>query len=84
MQTPSIGRVVVYHLTAAEQRASCVYGGAARPLNNGADVAPAVIVRVFSDTLVNLHVMLDGPETLWVTSASMGEGERQWSWPVRT
>jgi hypothetical protein len=30
--------------------------------NNGADVAPAVITRVWSDTMINVRVLLDTPE----------------------
>lgn len=80
---PSVGRIVLYRLTAGESAASCVHHGAVRPLNNGAEVAPAIITRVFSDTCVNLRVLLDGPDTLWVTSANPGDDERQWQWPPR-
>jgi hypothetical protein len=63
MQTPSIGRIV--H-TATDQVG-----------NNGGDVAPAVITRVFSDGvggwMVNLRVLLDGPETPWRTSVYLTE-----------
>lgn len=46
MQKPSLGRVVHTYVNPTE--------------NNGSEVAPATIVRVWSDTMVNLSVTLDG------------------------
>jgi hypothetical protein len=45
---PSLGRIV---LTPADPAT-----------NNGADVAPAVVTRVWSDTMINVRVLLDTPE----------------------
>lgn len=46
------------------------------------EVYPMVIVRVWSPTedpgTVNGQVLLDGNDTLWVTSAAQGAGPRQW------
>jgi hypothetical protein len=39
--------------------------------NNGADVAPAVVVRVWSEELVNVRVLCDGPDVLWWTSVKV-------------
>lgn len=50
---------------------------------NAGDVYPMVITRVWSGTLVNGQVLLDGNDLLWVTSVSEGEGERSWAWPPR-
>jgi hypothetical protein len=47
VQKPSLGRVV---LTRVEPT-----------MNNGADVAPAIITRVWSDDMVNLRVFCDAP-----------------------
>lgn len=49
--TPSIGRIV--HVIVNPED------------NNGSDVAPAVIVRVWSEQSVNVRVLLDGNETPW-------------------
>jgi hypothetical protein len=54
------------------------------------DVFPLVITRVWASaeqvtehTAVNGQVLLDGNDTLWVTSVSQGEGPRQWFVPPR-
>ena len=50
---------------------------------------PAAIVRTWpedhisGDTVVNLKVLLDGADDLWVTGIQQGLGEGQWSEPVR-
>ncbi len=48
------------------------------------DVYPAVVVRVFDGyDGVNLHVLLDGNDTLWATSRHEGTAHGEWSWPPR-
>lgn len=50
------------------------------------DVYPLVITRVWGSTegsSVNGQVLLDGSDSLWVTSVSEGEGERHWCVPPR-
>lgn len=50
------------------------------------DVFPMMIVRVWGNTpdcAVNGQVSLDGNDTYWVTSATVGDGERHYSWPTR-
>lgn len=59
MQKPSIGRIV---LATVDPRS-----------NNGSDVAPAVITRVFGDDLVNVRVLLDGSDAPWKTSIRLHE-----------
>lgn len=64
-----------------------------RPEAAGAEVRPAVITKVWSDTCVNLHVfggLLAGPdgtvETQGNFPASVTESEtsaRSWFWPPR-
>ncbi len=48
MQKPSLGRVVIVKVDPS--------------INNGSDEAPAMITRVWSDTMVNLRVLLDGAD----------------------
>lgn len=78
---PTIGRIVIYKLTAHDKAALAALGSD-NP-NNGADEAPAVVVRVWSDNCVNLKVLVDGRETLWATSALQGDQAGQWQWPAR-
>jgi hypothetical protein len=74
---PSIGRIVLVPMDPAK--------------NNGADVAPAVITRVWSDTTVNVHVLPDGNVTEWRTSVVFRKSfeDREpgyvhcWTWPPR-
>lgn len=57
--TPTIGRIV--HVLVEPQ------------VNNGSDVAPAIITRVWGDQCVNVRVLRDGypgPEE-WMTSISL-------------
>lgn len=67
---PSIGRIVHAVVDPAE--------------NNGADIAPAVIVRVWPSPdpdaapnagYVNARVLLDGHDTPWITSVHLYESE---------
>jgi hypothetical protein len=50
---------------------------------NLGDKFPMVIIRVWSDTLVNGQVLLDGNDTFWTTSVSLGVGNGTWDWPER-
>jgi hypothetical protein len=59
-QKPSVGRIV--HVPAAALQGCQM---------NGADVAPAVITRVWSDNMVNVRVLLDGNDTPWKTSIAL-------------
>ena len=57
MQKPSLGRIVIVPVDPAR--------------NNGGTEAPAVITRAFSDTMINVRVLLDGREVDWLTSVSL-------------
>lgn len=53
---------------------------------NAGDVFPMIIVRTWGTTpesSVNGQVLLDGNDTLWVTSVSVGDGPRRFAWPTR-
>lgn len=91
MDTPAtVGRIV--HLHAAPGLAAIINstGG-----GNGTPPVPtplaAVIVRVWSPTMVNLKVITDGPTDVWATSVGYGEdpaaeladGRSCWTWPPR-
>lgn len=69
---PTIGRIVIYH--PCNDRRDYV------PQNGRPADVPAVIVAVWGNECVNLKVLTDGPNDVWVTSANFGTGERQWSW----
>ena len=68
---PTIGSVVIYHCSEEQKE----------KMNNYQDFAPAIVTAVWGDTCVNLKVLLDGTENLWVTSAQLGDEEYQWNWP---
>lgn len=79
MQKPSIGRIVLVDANPA--------------MNNGANIAAAVITRVWSDTVINVRVLLDSENSpLWRTSLthaddldSLDDDTRtsRWMWPPR-
>lgn len=55
------------------------YGNEAR----AGDTYPAVVIRVWSDDLVNAKVLLDGTDTYWATSRPQGDEAGHWNWPPR-
>lgn len=55
--TPALGRIVHVFVDPAR--------------NNGSDVAPAVITRVWNEHGVNLKVLLDSPDNIWLTSVAL-------------
>lgn len=80
---PTIGRIVIYNTTYGEREAM----QEASRLTSGCNVQnklPAIIVAVWSDTCVNLKVISDGHSRsdFWKTSASQGDQDGQWNWPV--
>ena len=101
-QTPTIGRIVHYRLSAndvlsinssrssgsAVEEISGAQMRHGNPVSEG-DTVPLAIVRVWPDEYgpgipgVNGQALLDGTDSLWVTSAAEGTGPGQWSWPPR-
>ena len=83
-QLPSIGRIVHYVLTDADASA---INGTARPCNaaSAGQVYPALVVRTFGGTAVNLQVFIDGGFSHWATSRPQSaEGTPgAWHWPPR-
>lgn len=78
LQTPSLGRVVMYKLTDAEKQ----YGDPQYLDNNGASECVATIVRVFSPTCVNVRLLTDSGESPpRRTSVVLGDAPGQWYWP---
>jgi hypothetical protein len=69
---PKIGRIV--HFRVPEDT---------KPKVNFAETLPAIVVRVWSNGVVNLKVITDGPSDLWITSVLQGDKEGQWTWPVK-
>lgn len=106
--TPTIGRVVLYYLTAddalqinrrrttghdiAERIKKNTPDSSAWPIGAQAhignevkegDIFPMMVTRVWSPTCVNGHVLLDGNDCLWASSATEGTGGHNWCWPPR-
>jgi hypothetical protein len=90
---PTIGTIVHYALSehdAAEVNARREHsheGGPKHIHANGTkagDVYPAMIVRTWAGSSVQLQVFIDGDFTLWATSVpecQTGHAERCWAWP---
>lgn len=74
--SPTVGRIVHFYPASED----CITG------YNGAEVLPAIIVRVWSDSCVNLKVLTDGPYDVWKTSvikrAEGSDMKYTWDWPV--
>jgi hypothetical protein len=96
-QTPTIGRVVHYTLTeddakkvngrrCADKPGGRHWHGAQSHVGNPAkagDVVAMFVTAVWSATCVNGQAMLDGNDSLWLTSRTLGDGQGEWKWPPR-
>ena len=49
----------------------------------GGEVVAMTITQVWPGDLVNGQAILDGNDSLWVTSAPQGDEAGQWNWPPR-
>lgn len=94
-QLPSVARIVHYRLSAEDvsninfQRTRLLGGERGNAPREG-DVLPLIVAAVYAEyksieapSVVNGQVILDGPDTLWVTSRKQGDENGQWSWPPR-
>jgi hypothetical protein len=80
-QAPAVSDVVVYCMTpgdVAQAEAALTARSSANPHQAGEPVA-AVITRVNDDGTVNLHLLLDGPATHWVSDVPADAGEGSWT-----
>lgn len=72
----TIGRVVIYKTTEADQQRMRL-----TPNCNVAKELPALTVAVHSDECVNLKVIADGELDIWVTSVIKGDKPGNWDFP---
>jgi hypothetical protein len=88
--TLSLGHTVLYTLSAGD----VAWIDANLPLTRGhqvrnpvseGQVLPAVVTAIFdgSDVTANLKVLLDGEDSYWATSRTLGDRLGQWFWPPR-
>lgn len=73
------------HMTEHRETSNGVVVHVGNSVSQG-DVYPLVITRVWGATdgsAVNGQVLLDGTDSLWVTSVTEGDGERNWFVPPR-
>lgn len=95
---PSIGRIVHYKLTAADaeavmrRREGFVQEGwpataqrhVGNPVSEGTIVPAIVVSQLTGDpSVVNAQALLDGNDSLWITSVHEGTEPGTWSWPPR-
>ena len=69
---PTIGRIVIFNVPEDM-----------KPKVNHAEKLPAIIVRAWSEGVVNLKIITDGENDIWQTSVSQGNKPNQWNWPVK-
>lgn len=72
-QDELVGKMVLYKVPAHCQDLRLHSNG----VKEG-DVLPAIVVRQWSTTTVNLRVFCDNREDAWITSATMGDKPGQW------
>jgi hypothetical protein len=94
---PTVGRLIHYRLSTQDvadinrrRRRSAAapkneWGYIAprgNPVSTG-QIVPAVVTATYGGTTINANVLLDGTDTLWVTSRPHGDEAGQWCWPER-
>lgn len=70
VNTPEVGDIVMYVVSDSDTP---------EVRNNNAKILPAVVVRVWSDTCVNLKIIPDGDGgNVWKTSVQKGHEPGEW------
>lgn len=87
--TPTVGRTVHYILGPDDadkinRRRSDAERHMAEHRTRAGEAYPLAITRVWPDDTVNGQVLLDGNDTLWVTSRKADNQPATWAWPPRT
>ncbi len=90
---PTAGRIVNYRLnqynadSIVERRKASGGLFVGNPVKEG-DTFPLIITEAWGHgspgSAVNGQVLLDGNDSLWLTSVMVGEGPGTFSWPVRS
>lgn len=70
-----IGDIVILNLTEDQQTK---LGGNHDPKTGNVKVAAAIVVAVWSEPCLNLKVIGDSDNNLWVTSSSQGDQPGMW------
>ena len=94
MDLPTLGRILHYRLRQQDvdaindRRTGASLGNQGNPVAVG-EVVPLVVLKVWPNEYgdkpgVNGQALLDGNDTLWVTSAREGVEPGQWTWPARS
>ena len=86
VKMPVVGDVVVYSLDDYDvQRVNYCRSRAAicyNEVQSGQQYPGIVTLPVSADELVvNIHLLLDGDDTHWVSDVSNGPSSGQWQWP---
>jgi hypothetical protein len=83
-QRLSVGLIVHYRLSDEDLRKLSARSLIAGNQPHVGDVYPAVILRVNGELSVNLRVLLDGPDDVWLTSRNYSvETNGCWFWPPK-
>jgi hypothetical protein len=97
--SPTIGRILHYRLTpkdaaAVNKRRDDWVNSSQAALETGAqahwgnpvragEYYPVIVTKVWNPEMFNGQVLLDGTDTLWVTSVHQGVEPGTWCWPPR-
>lgn len=81
---PTPGRILHYKLTIDDaERINARIRTAAMSGNyvEGSEVVPLIVTRAWPGQMVNGQALLDGDDSIWLTSVPEGTGMGTWSWP---